>query len=208
MGRPSKTEARDTRRDILDAALDLFAEGSFFGTSMRQIARAVGVRESALYHYFPSKDAILSEILEDLGARKLDALKHVDSALVARLGVDQVLRTFVHSVLEEWATPRERKFMRLILTEGPRLAPRSSVNLPAFIERMLQNMARFFAQLMEEGLVRRRNPEVAAIELMAPVMMLRICFMLMPPGPVDMKGVRALAEEHVKYFWESMRPQK
>ena len=208
MGRPSKTEARDTRRDILDAALDLFAEGSFFGTSMRQIARAVGVRESALYHYFPSKDAILAEILEDLGARKLDALKHVDLALVARLGVDQMLRTFVHSVLEEWATPRERKFMRLILTEGPRLAPRSSVNLPAFVERMLQTMAGFFAQLMEEGLVRRRNPELAAIELMAPVMMLRIRFMVMPPGPVDMKRVRALADEHVKYLWESMRPQK
>src|SRR5215211_2394862 len=119
MGRPSKAEARDTRRDILDAALDLFSEGSFFGTSMRQIARAVGVRESALYHYFPSKDAILLELLEELGARKLDALKHVDLSEVARMGVDQVLRAFVMGVLEEWATPKERKFMRLILTEGP-----------------------------------------------------------------------------------------
>ena len=208
MGRPSKAEARDTRREILDAALDLFAEGGFFGTSTRQIARAVGVRESALYHHFPSKDAILEEILEELGARKLDALKHVDLGVVARVGLDQVLRTFVQSVLEEWATPRERKFMRLIMTEGPRLAPRSSVNLPAFIERMLQTMAGFFAQLMEKGLVRRRNPELAAIELMAPVMMMRIRFMVMPPGPVDMKRVRALADEHVKYLWESMRPQK
>jgi AcrR family transcriptional regulator len=208
MGRPSKAEARDTRREILDAALDLFSEGGFFGTPMRQIARAVGVRESALYHHFPSKDAILAALLEEFGARKLDALSHVDLQVVARVGADRMLRTFVLSLLEEWATPHERKFIRLILTEGPRLAARGFTTFPEVIERMLQTLAAFFAQLMERGLVRRRNAEVAAIELFAPVMMMRVRFMVMPPGPVDLRRVRALADEHVKYFWEAMRPIK
>jgi AcrR family transcriptional regulator len=54
MGRPSKDEARKTREDILSAALDLFAEQGFAGTSVRQIAQAVGVAESALYYHFRS----------------------------------------------------------------------------------------------------------------------------------------------------------
>ena len=208
MGRPSKAEARDTRREILDASLELFAESGFFGTSMRQIARAVGVRESALYHHFPSKDAILEALLEEFAARKLDPLSHVDLEVVARVGVDQVLRTFIVRLLEEWATPWERKFMRLILTEGPRLGAKGFTTLPTFIDRMLQTLSAFLAQLMDRGLVRRRNPEIAAIELFAPVMMMRVRFMVMPPGPVDLKRVRALADEHVKYFWEAMRPAK
>jgi AcrR family transcriptional regulator len=208
MGRPSKAEARDTRREILDAAMDLFSESGFFATSMRQIARAVGVRESALYHHFPSKEAIFEQILEHFGARQLDPLSHVDPDLVAKVGVDQMLRTFVLSLLEQWATPRERKFMRLIMSEGPRLGARGYTTLPDLVERMLQTLAAFFAQLIDKGLVRRRNPEIAAIELMAPVMMMRIRFMVMPPGPVDTKRVRAIAEEHLKYFWEAMRPPK
>lgn len=208
MGRPSKAEARDTRREILDAALELFSESGFFGTSMRQIAREVGVRESALYHHFPSKDAILEQLLEEFAARKLDPLSQVDPTLVARVGVDQVLRTFVLHVLEEWATPRERKFMRVIMTEGPRLGARGFTTLPTFIDRMLQTLSAFLGQLMDQGLMRRRNPEVTAIQFMAPVMMMRIRFMVMPPGPVDLKRVRALAEEHVKFFWEAHRPLK
>ena len=46
--RPVAGEARDTRREILDTALELFAEHGFHATSIRAIARAVGVRESAL----------------------------------------------------------------------------------------------------------------------------------------------------------------
>src|ERR671918_720039 len=133
MGRPSRAEARDTRREILDASLELFAENGFFGTSMRQIARAVGVRESALYHHFPSKDSILEQLLEEFGARKLDALSHVDLDVVAQVGVDQMIRTFALDVLGQWATPRERKFMRVIMTEGPRLGARGFTTLPEFI---------------------------------------------------------------------------
>ena len=64
MGRPARDEQRDTRKEILEAALDLFSQSGFAGTSMRQIARAVGVRESALYHHFPSKEAIFVDLVE------------------------------------------------------------------------------------------------------------------------------------------------
>ena len=64
MGRPFNTDGRQTRQAILDASLALFAEHGFNGTSLRDIARAVGVRESAFYNYFPGKDAIFTGILD------------------------------------------------------------------------------------------------------------------------------------------------
>src|SRR3954471_6839617 len=105
MARPRKQDARDTRQEILDAALDLFAVGGFFGTSMRQIATEVGVRESALYHHFPSKEAILHGLLAELGPARAEVLTQVDvPALVKQVGAEGMLRMLVERVLEEWAT--------------------------------------------------------------------------------------------------------
>ena len=52
MARPRNADGQRTRKAILDAALDLFSEKGYFGTSLRDVATAVGVRESALYNYF------------------------------------------------------------------------------------------------------------------------------------------------------------
>lgn len=48
-----------TRDRILDAALELFVDQGFDGTSVRQIAERVGTTKAALYYYFASKDEIL-----------------------------------------------------------------------------------------------------------------------------------------------------
>ena len=63
MARPRNADGQRTRQAILDAALDLFAEKGFFGTSLRDVATAVGVRESALYNYFASKDALFEALI-------------------------------------------------------------------------------------------------------------------------------------------------
>lgn len=57
--RPGST-ARD---EILDAAGELFTTRGYASTSTRTIAEAVGVRQASLYHYFKTKDEILSALL-------------------------------------------------------------------------------------------------------------------------------------------------
>lgn len=54
----------DTRERILRAAAALFRRQGFNGTSMQDLAQQVGLTKSSLYHHFPSKQALLSEILE------------------------------------------------------------------------------------------------------------------------------------------------
>lgn len=80
---PHVREKRRRRRSqILHAALRAFRDHGFHGTTLDDIARHLGVRKTALYHYFPDKQSILTEchreslselerILKD--ARRLDS---------------------------------------------------------------------------------------------------------------------------------------
>ncbi|MFD1537772.1 TetR/AcrR family transcriptional regulator [Nonomuraea guangzhouensis] len=53
----------DTRQRILAEAAALFRRHGYRGTSTRQIAEAVGVRQPTLFYHFPNKQAILEELL-------------------------------------------------------------------------------------------------------------------------------------------------
>jgi AcrR family transcriptional regulator len=52
-----------TRERILDAALDLFSEHGFDGSSLQQIADRLGLTKAALYYYFRSKDELLTALI-------------------------------------------------------------------------------------------------------------------------------------------------
>jgi len=53
------------REHILDEALRLMSAQGCAGMSMRQLALACGVQVAAIYHYFPSKDALLQSVFEE-----------------------------------------------------------------------------------------------------------------------------------------------
>ncbi|PTR24924.1 TetR family transcriptional regulator [Rhodococcus sp. OK519] len=59
------TECSTRRREILDAAAELFARKGVAATTIREIADRVGVVSGALYHHFPSKLAIVDELVID-----------------------------------------------------------------------------------------------------------------------------------------------
>jgi AcrR family transcriptional regulator len=65
-GRPVGATADRTRQRILSGALEAFAAHGFAGCSIRDIARQARIRSSTLYHYFPSKEALYSEVLRTM----------------------------------------------------------------------------------------------------------------------------------------------
>jgi TetR/AcrR family transcriptional regulator, cholesterol catabolism regulator len=56
----------ERRRDIIDAAIIVFAQLGYDGASLRDVADAAGMKKSNLYYYYPAKEHLLSEIVEDL----------------------------------------------------------------------------------------------------------------------------------------------
>jgi TetR/AcrR family transcriptional regulator, cholesterol catabolism regulator len=62
---------QDNRRgDLLDAAAKLFSERGFHGTSMRDIAKTVGMLSGSIYYHFESKDEMLLAVYEE-GVRRV-----------------------------------------------------------------------------------------------------------------------------------------
>lgn len=58
-------------RDVRQAALGLFAERGYRGTTMNEIADAIGIRAPSLYNHVSSKQQVLREIMEDTMDRLL-----------------------------------------------------------------------------------------------------------------------------------------
>ena len=53
----------DTSQRLLAAAIDMFGQKSFESTTMRDLARAVGIKAPAIYNHYPSKEEILAAAL-------------------------------------------------------------------------------------------------------------------------------------------------
>jgi AcrR family transcriptional regulator len=207
MGRPRKDAGRDTRRDILDRSLDLFADRGFFGTSTRDIARAVGVRESALYHHFPSKDAILKGLLAELGPGQAMAVLELDvGALADALGGEGSIRRMAETVIAIWSTPEEQKFLRLMLSEGPRLGSEGVVHFPTYLLKARALLSRVFETLLQKRMIRAVDPLAATVAFLGPMVMLRWAYLSAPGTPTDFKALNAEVERHVAFFWDSVRP--
>ncbi|HBN81710.1 MAG TPA: TetR/AcrR family transcriptional regulator, partial [Ruminococcaceae bacterium] len=64
-----KNETRDTKEVILTTALKLFSERGYDGVGIRDIAKEIGIRESALYKHYSGKQDIFDSILKDVERR-------------------------------------------------------------------------------------------------------------------------------------------
>jgi TetR/AcrR family transcriptional repressor of uid operon len=61
---PQTPRGPDRRAEILESAARLFAERGFHATSMRDLCAALGMSPGNLYHWFPSKQAIIAAFVE------------------------------------------------------------------------------------------------------------------------------------------------
>jgi AcrR family transcriptional regulator len=63
---PKVVDHDQYRRSLLQQSLDLFAEKGYSSITMRQLAEGLGVSTGTLYHYFPNKENMFLQLVEDL----------------------------------------------------------------------------------------------------------------------------------------------
>jgi AcrR family transcriptional regulator len=149
----------DTRKEILVHASRLFTRRGYFGTSTREIARAVGIQQPSLFHHFASKKAIIETLLTyDLewavqiaeacvaapgpAAERLYRYLHEDMLHLAQSPYS-VQGLYADDVMEDpsfayWRGLRSRlrAAVRTMLTEG--IQNQELVNIdPVFAERVI-----------------------------------------------------------------------
>lgn len=115
-----RRRSRDRRRSILRAAERLFAEHGYAGTSMKRLARSVGVTDAALYNHFRSKREILEALYEERGFyQAMDVLEHLSAV---RPPERQLTLTALAGA-DLWA--QNSDFLRIVISEvlaGDRVA--------------------------------------------------------------------------------------
>jgi len=86
-----------TRERIIAAARGLFGEHGYEGTSIEAILAAAGIKRGALYHHFPTKEALFDTVLDtvvaDIAATTADAARNVSDPVASlRAGLSAWLR--------------------------------------------------------------------------------------------------------------------
>jgi AcrR family transcriptional regulator len=85
---------------VLDAAVELFAERGYDGTSVSQVIARAGVAKGGFYHHFASKEALLYEVYGDLIGRQLSGMGEI---LARGRPPAETLRALVHDLVETTA---------------------------------------------------------------------------------------------------------
>jgi TetR/AcrR family transcriptional regulator, fatty acid metabolism regulator protein len=89
----------DRRRQILEAAVKVFARSGFHRARVGDIAEEAGVAHGLLYHYFSSKDEVLETVFRENWAELLARFEQVEASVEP---ADEKLRGIVKILLRTW----------------------------------------------------------------------------------------------------------
>lgn len=117
--RPKTRIQQKNTSTILEAALEVFSQFGFRGSTLDQIAQSAGMSKPNLLYYFPSKEAIHTALLEGLLETWLDPLHKLDANGDPR---DEIIAYVNRKLQMSRDFPREsRLFANEILQGAPRI---------------------------------------------------------------------------------------
>jgi len=114
---------------ILGAAARLFREKGYSATSLREIAREAEIKSGSLYYYFPSKEAILNEVLDRgisaLTASVQHAIAQVPPGSPVRARIEAAVRAHLYALFDrgDESTAYVRMYVHLPLAIKDRKRP-------------------------------------------------------------------------------------
>jgi TetR/AcrR family fatty acid metabolism transcriptional regulator len=97
--RDRQAGAEEKRRQILEAAVRVFARRGFHGARVGDIAEEAGVAHGLLYHYFSSKDEVLQVVFRENWSELLARFEQVEAS---EEPADEKLRGIVKILLRTW----------------------------------------------------------------------------------------------------------
>ncbi len=142
--------AIDRRRQILDAAIRVFARQGFHSTRVADIADEAGVAYGLVYHYFKSKDEVLNELFSERWSLLLTAIEEADREGVSpRAKLEAVAGFIVDSYRHD------PELMKVIIVEVTRAANSFGRTHLSEIRRAYDSIAKIVAEGQEAGDFRR-----------------------------------------------------
>ena len=172
-----------TKERIADEALTLFASKGFRGTTVKDIADAVGIKDASLYKHFKSKKEILNTIVEE-------AYVHMGN-MSDSLGIPsgdgslEDAAEFFRGINRETIIALGKEVFKFYLTDGYMSRFWKLANLEQynnrdfyelyrrlFTEEGIEYQKNLFAEMIRMGAFREGDPEVMAYNFYSPIFLL------------------------------------
>lgn len=142
----AKGERRN--QEIFDTAAHLFASRGYARTSIRDLAEALGMQKSSLYHYFDSKEDLLHRMLDQFMDQ---ALERIESLCGQDLPPLEKLAEFMRFYTHIYAGDRDR--LMLLVNDLDCLTPQRRMQVVAKQRRYVAVIRSILAELKQAGLL-------------------------------------------------------
>jgi AcrR family transcriptional regulator len=164
---PSSSDAGEdvttqTRRRIIDAAMEVFLRDGYLGAKTDEIAAVAGASKQTIYKHFGRKENLFEQIV-------LDRLGGIDEIFQAAIGelaatddVETTLTAVARKFLRAIMQPSQLRMRRLVIAEAGRFPQLGLAYFEAGPERVHAALASAFGQLTDRALLRVDEPVLAA----------------------------------------------
>ena len=186
-----------TKERILEAALTLFAEKGYDGTSVEEIANAVGIRAPSLYKHYKGKEDILNALIDSAEARYEEMFgseRNIGKVPGTR---EEFIKMTMGRIAFTMQDPVIRRMRMLLVQEQFRNERISEVTTRHQLDGIQRMFSKILKGMMDEGIVRKDDPELVAAELTA-LAVLQIARADRQPqyGKESMESI----ERHIQHF--------
>lgn len=204
-------EKNNTKREILEAALELFSVQGYEAASISQIADAVGIRKASMYSHFRSKqeilDSLIQEIFEQYSKHSMFEQANWDDLAFTKDKLDitpdtvlQMILEHIRYILHDPQISKSRKMLTVEQFRNTKLKELQTRQNYTDVMRYFTGMMRF---LIRKGKLTDSDPEIMAAQLCLPV---TVWINLCDREPERENEVTELIERHVRQFFVMYRP--
>lgn len=199
-------EKRNTKREILNASLDLFSVHGYEATSTAQIANAVGIRKASLYSHFSSKQEILDELIKVTldGYNKHSVFAKADwsdrtfTKNISDITPDTALQMVLGHVNYILHDPQISKSRRMLTIEQFQNTTLKALQTKQNYTDVMRYFTGLMSFLIERGKLKNNNPEIMAAQFCLPI---SVWINLCDREPERENEITGLIERHIRLFF-------
>ena len=202
------TKGSKTKEKILKTALKLFSTKGFKATTVRDIAGAMGVKQSALYNHFKNKDEILETLISNLTSSAIVTLFDDKEAQEAhKQGKSLLMNIAITFKLLSFDGQNEALF-KLLMQEIFRNERIREIYNEYFYQENVKKLSTYFFMMMQDEQIRSSDPLLLANEFFSPLFFYQMQVSLLKLDKKSTSSVVSMFEKHVELFWDNIKIEK
>jgi len=195
-------KAKGTKIQILDTSLKLFAQNSYHGASIRDIAGEIGKRESSIYNHFKSKEEILEQIISRFSSRNFGPIILTDKLINSISKPEKFFLMLAENLLQFWDTEEERMFIKILLSGNNLKDITRKYNLENYLDDFRSLSEIIFKEMIKHNYINKNEVITLSQEFINPLFLFEIEMLLGIKGDKEQK---VFLKNHVQFFWEAIK---